>query len=646
MPLTDEEKERVLAYFGKASAEDKSAAEADVRVHGPDVTSALGSLIAPSAANVGAEAMLTYFGVPELGAIPTLARSAAAGLTNLVTSKAFPESLGGQPNSSAAADFAWGAVPESLSLGLRSVPPWLAERSAAKGISRLSEEGRKVLLDPNNYRVQQSLLEPAQDVPFKNIPSAGPALTLQTNEARAPIVGTIAAARKRYGTPIGQAYEALKDLPPMTEDDVDSIADSAQGVLKDMKAPGPLTRKYTGILNGMRKPEEGEAESIMRPIELPDGSVVVPGAAKMSPEALRLQGYSEAQIKKLTDKAEWKPPTWDQMRELRQRINLDQQKAQGGDYYGLGMLQDELDDRLMNYLPDNMKDLRTQYRGFIHRWGYAKEHALMNLSDANAVADATFKNPTLGRNLMAEAQTPEQKDQIRSRFIQYVWGDLYGSRQYDTAADQSKYVRAKLAPYLTNSGAAKEMLGPNAGQHMTNMVSWAKHAPNLSQAIENDKRYRDFLESAARHYFLEKGMNPDRAIGNAMRDLMSQIPEQRNVVGIAANTPFQMGQTTKAGHSMSRMLAARHGGMAALGIAMGRPESTMYQAAMAISWLSSGQGYEASLRFPNTTRMLLNSFKASNPRTAGYWFARAMDSVIHTGAQATRQAAMPVEGEE
>jgi hypothetical protein len=285
----------------------------------------------------------------------------------------------------------------------------------------------------------------------------------------------------------------------------------------------------------------------------------------------------------------------------------------------------------MDRLPANMDDLRTTYRGFIHRWGYLREHQISNLADPNEIVQHVFKNPRDAYELYTEA-TPEQQEQLQERFVQYAWGDLPTT---SPNADIAKTVRSRLAPYMRDPKTARAMLGGRAGQAYRNMVMWAKHAPDLSQSLEKSPQWRQAFGESFQRYFLKRGLSPADATQRAMAYLMLQLP------GAEGATARVAGQTSlpavNAGrHGVANMLAGRHGAMAAFGMAMGRPEAAMYQLAMAGSWMAHSQGFTAASKL-KVTRFFLNAFKETrNPMRAGALFARALDMTAHTGAQAMR----------
>lgn len=596
----------------------------------------------PTLAGVGAEAALTALGVPEVGLAPMLLRAGVSGVTNIGTSKLLPEKYGGQPNASALSDFAWGAAPQLLSSGIKTGLNWNANRQLAHAGDRMRAAAEGSIIDPENLKVQQTLLAPSAAVPFPDINQPGPLLTQQANEARRPIQQVIQAARTKYGKPIGDAYRALKGDQPLTEDEAGELADDSQNLLKSMISPGPMTARYAQIMKKFAPPSEEEkaaaqTPSILKPIELPDGTIVVPGAAKLSPESLKLQGYSDQQIEKLLGKQEpYKPPTLDRLRTLRQQINGDLQRAKGGDVYGLGRLQDQLDDRLMEHLPDNMQGLRAQYRGFIKRWGYDREHRLADMADPNEISKEVFKNPRDGYELMTEAPTPELKGAMRDRFIQYVWGDVPGRERVTPSKDLAADVRTRLAPYMGDPKVAAAMLGSQPAKVMGQMVSWAKYAPELKQQLEKNPQAREAFQQAFNEYFLRRGMKPADATVKGMQKMLVASP---GAAQIAGDAPLQLPPNAPANRMgrMSAMFGARHAALAGLHVAVGNVGWGAYQAAEALSYLAGSHGFNAASKM-GTTRFFINAFKASNPMSKGWLFARALDATAQGGGQYARAA--------
>src|SRR5207249_805460 len=138
----------------------------------------------PAAANVGVEALLTAVGMPAAGLLPLAARAIAAGATNIATSKLLPEKYGGQPKASALEDFMWGAAPQALSSGIKGGANWYANRRLGQAGERMQSAAESSLLDPENLKVQQTLLSPPSKIPYPEISQPGPELTRQADEAR------------------------------------------------------------------------------------------------------------------------------------------------------------------------------------------------------------------------------------------------------------------------------------------------------------------------------------------------------------------------------------------------------------------------------------------------------------------------------
>lgn len=622
----------------------------------PQVKAALGKLIAPTAAAVGMEGAATLAGLPEVGLLPSIGRAAIGGITNLAVNRYFPERFGGDPNASIPADIAWGALPEIASAGGRTVAGKLFQKHLDKVAGAYLKQGESSLLDPENLIVQERLLRSPASVPFPEIAQPGPVLTQQANEAREPIIGTINAARHKYGEPIGNAYALVKDIKQPV--DTGGFANFVDRVHQNQISPSPTAEKYLQQLRDMDPAVQQEnferAQEALRKQQLPPtANMQVPDelnqlaqgygypnyqqlAASQPDFAQKLQemaGVKPSAAPAALPAVEFKPRpiSFDTLRDMRQRVNLDLQKAKGGDRYALGAIQDHLDELLMDKLPPEMGQLRSTYRGFIKRWGYERERAIMNLADPNEIAQSVFKNPRDAYELYTEAGSPDRANKIREGFVQYVWGDL---PQTEPGKVQAAAVRKRLAPYMTDPKVARAMLGDQPGRQYSQMVAWARYAPDLQQQLEKNPKAKEAFDQSFKRYFLQKKIDPTQATTAAMQDLMRQLPNAPSgMVDITGRTPLIT--QSHGGRGFGNVLAGRHGAMTALSLGLGRPDAALYQAAMALSWLAHSDGFNASSKM-GITREMLNVFKSGTPTKAGYLFARALDTVAHGGAQAIR----------
>jgi hypothetical protein len=620
MPLVDTGNDQPLFPSAEAHMIPPSQWPARAKQGAASVPALLKSMAIPTAAGLGTEAALTALGVPEAGVIPLLVRAGAQGVTNVATSKMLPEEWGGTPNMPTWEEFAFGAAPEALRAGGSAIAEHWAERKLAKRAGQLmeSEVGK---LDPSAQMVEGKMLEPAAGVPFP-ANYAGPELTNATNEARGPAQRTIQAARTKYGQPIGDAYRALKGEEPLTENAAKRLADDAAEIESSMISPGAGTRSWAQRFKAMAPPEVEPEEGEFKALIGRDKAAIVKD----------LGGGEFADVTPPEAK-KYSPPTLDELRNMRQQINLQLQKASGGDVYGLGMLQDRLDDELMNHLPDNMSELRNQYRGFIKRWGYAAERQLNNLGQPQEVADWMFKNPKRAYDLMKEAG-PQDAEKLRQNFLQYIYGDL------DTMApraDQAKAVRAKLAPYMQNPDLAAAVMGPQAGEQMRLMTSWAKYSKDFADNYRRDPQFREELEQGFRDYFLKQGMDPDKAMHAAMQQMFASggpVPAQLGQT-VMPQLPSVLQKPPSATGFASRA-PLFYGAMGTAAAVTGHPAAIAYRAAELLGWMGAdkGSGFAAASGL-GITRHVLNAFASDDGRTAGRWLARG---IATTGAQAIQQS--------
>lgn len=675
------------ALFGKGKILGPEAVEKKPVVVGaePDVQAGLKSLLAPTGAAVGTEAALTALGMPEVGIPAMLLRSAVSGVINAAAMKALPPEYGGDPSSSILSDFLWGAAPEALSATAQGMLRRIPEKSLKRASQQWLKEGTKEILDPENLTVQRNLLAPLKTpgaVPFPQILQPGRQLTDQANQARQPLLDVIRGARNAVGAPIGAAYDAVKDVTKPV--DTSGFENFVNGLRQDQIAPSPAAEKYLGRLRSMDPEVQRQAfEAAAKPPDpntfpltnaapgfSPDDQATLDATAqrlgyKNFADATRGGPNAQATIQGLAGVKPTAAPTissagaiqlganefvpkdttFDELRNMRQQVNKDLQRAKGGDVYALGRIQDKLDDQLMEHLPDNMKDLRSNYREFIHRWGYEREHRLFKAGDPNEIVKEVFSKPRDGFELASEAANDPQKLQsVRSSFRQYVWGgqDVKG---LGTSAKRADAVRKKLAPYVENGDPAtlKLLLGDKPGETMSNMVSWAAYAPDLRQHLEKSKQFRDAFDRSFRHYFLRQGMDPDQSMGQALQNTMGMLGSPEAVGGpqqVIGGTPYLPGLS--ASHSGSNIWGMRHLGEAGMAAALARPGAALYQASAGAMMLFHGGGFEASSKM-GATRFLVNAFKSNSPLKAGWWFARGLDTMAHGAAQGMRDKSPPDE---
>ncbi len=612
-PLTDSDFSSSVSYPSEIPAKLKSVGKAAVQAIPPALANVAGSY----GGAMGGAALGGVVGGPPGALIGgALGEIGGAGAANVASSKLLPESLGGNPKASKTSDFLWGAVPQALSFGAKTGANAFLKHKLGSASKQFMEQGRQNILDATNMEVQDQLQRPPTPIPIPLEDLSQPAAlrTAQADQMRAPILQVIRQARNKYGSRIGQAYQSLKGDQALSTDEADALTNRFEGLQQGQIAPDPLGQKYLRQLKAMREDPEKEA---LR--------------AQMS-----AQGAPQKMIDSVLNQMPQKEVKLDQLRNMWQQMGQDLDRTgQGGNIHALREQRRAIDDVLGPYLPPEMQQWRKEYHGFMQSWDYDRDKELMGLRDPQDIMKATFKNPADAYELATEAN-PAQLDKLRDNFVQYVWGDL----PVKTAPGKELAAKAsaKLAPYIEDSKAGQAMLGQRSYEIASHMVSWAKYGPELSQALEKDPHTRELFQKAYDDYFLRQGLTPKDATKKAMGLLMAQNPGAANIL---EDTPFLPSSRSGGRQSMAPLLAARHGGMALLHLGMGNVGWAGFQGAEAAMWMSGGHGFNAAAKM-GVTRAMLNAFQQTNPLKAGWWFAKAMNSIPQYAAQYARQT-LPVE---
>lgn len=584
--------------------------------------------------------------MPEAGIPLTLARMALMGGENVAMSKKLPPAFGGNPETPAGLSFLVGAAPEAVVAAPSLARGFLESRvnRAAAGAGERAVEK----LDPEALATRETLMAPKAKVPFPS-QAAGPALTDATSQARAPVLGTIQAARTKYGEPIGNAYRDLKGDKPV---DASGFAQWVDNLRAQQISPSPAAQKYFEQLRNMdpevqkkaaeaaTKAQGGSIESPL--IELPGGDLIKRGPAKtpgtMSPdelrqyrETLRLQGFSDERIDnvlsrltKTEAKTEIKPPTLDRLRDMRQRVNTELRTAKGGDLHQLGEIQDHLDQILMEHLPPEMGEMRKQYAGFITRWGYRAQHELERLQTPQEVADWMFKDAPRAHDLMTEAAAnPQDAEKLRSLFVQHVYGPLNDTTMSE--AEQIAAVRKNLAPYMKDPATARLVFGRNAGDRMQQMMKWPRFTRDFSERFNKDPQFRQDFESGIKSLIM-KGQAPDQAAQQMIANLTQGDPEFAKVV--QQTVPQLPASRQSVMSKLNPMTAAgitRHAALLGLGATTGHMMGAEWQIGMLGSYLI----YAPIRAFMNASKLgitvpLLKVMSERNGYFAGKQMARTL----------------------
>jgi len=487
------------------------------------LTSAAGRILPPAG-------MMTAGGElgAALGALSPIPGGAAlgamggSGLAN-VLAKHLPEAIGGNPKESNTSAFLWGAVPEGVGRGL-----------AAHSLSKNLEKGAQHTLSDLTAQLKQSGsgAEQAGDLAsMLNRPNLNPAetqtgkrLTEVTHRVKQAVLGPIDRARKELGEPIGKAYEVFKgDKTPISEAEAQDLADAAQDVSDSMVSPHPKAKVILWRLKNYTRPTEDTSKLLSDRIALPsdaedfgNGEYVQRGRPQTSAPEL---GNTAS---KLAEKS-IKPPTRDDLRELRQTISEQIRKsARGGDIHGLLNMRQAIDQHLNPHLPDlpGLQKARFYYRGFMEQFPWKDIRDAHNLGSPAAVSKWAFGGtPERALAITRGARGPERQV-LQDALTDHVLRNVVPGA---TPEAQVEAVSKALEPYIKN-GVAKHLFGSNMANAISELRFAPAHRERIAKLLEQPAQAKAFVDEWMKYVRGAKSATAKEAMDRAGQAFLDSLP--------------------------------------------------------------------------------------------------------------------------
>lgn len=421
---------------------------------------------------------------PELA--PTFSNVGAtvgAGVGNVI-GKHFPTWLGGDPTESTLHAFGWGAGPEALARGTSSliekkVASKTAEDSYKKVLSAL-DKGANPPAAEQAGRLAETLGRTTLKAPEV---MTGDALSSATNSLRQDIQEPITTMRQRLGEPIGAAYKNLKaDPTPLDPKDITDLQEAAANVKDSMISRYPKAKAILQRIKNLSPPEPPEWAK-------PDYQ------GDHAPRPVTTQDYEE--LNKYSEAVKnYKPPTWDDIRELRQANNEGLRAAKGGDKHAMGGLQQAIDQKFMDSgkLPADIDELRSAYRAFMNRFPWQDVNRIDRLGTPRELGQYVFGGtPERTAEIIKEA-SPEGKVALKEALTNRV---LDAVNPDQPLAEQIKAARDALAPYVKN-GAAASLYGAKNADEIRNIFYLPEHIQQWKDVVQTDEFHEGMVKEVTK----------------------------------------------------------------------------------------------------------------------------------------------------
>jgi hypothetical protein len=436
-----------------------------------------------------------------LGPVGTVAGAAIGGGIGNVVGSRLPPAIGGDPSESTLHAFGWGAIPEAIG---RGVAGFIEKKAATKGAEAAHDAVVNALDKGANPMPAEEAADTAEALGRASMaapkPLTGEALSDATSSLREDIQGPITDMRVKLGQPIGNAYEALKGKPPISEKDAADIAEAAQGVKDEMISPSPKASViFAKIKNFVPQAaeetpknvllEQPGGEVIQRPAQLPDPNVEKDFFRKLTPDQVPLlMKAEEAKGSKLTfpemqqaiaGGEKVTPPTPDELREIRQVIGSRLATAKGGDRHALAGLQQAIDEKLMPMLPEGISRDRDLYHEFMNRFPWRDVNKVNQLGTPRELGNYVFGGTPERTAEIIESSSPEGKVALREALTDHA---LNAVNPDAPLADQVKSIRKVLTPYIKN-GSAASLYGAKNADQLREVFYTPEHLAQMKQIV-------------------------------------------------------------------------------------------------------------------------------------------------------------------
>ena len=418
-----------------------------------------------------------------LGALTPIPGGAAmgaaigAGFGNVAGSKLPPE-LGGDPLESTLGAFTMGAAPEGLARGAAGY----LEKKAATKAAEAAHDAIIGALDKGPMPAEaagQTASALGRTSLARPPVLTGDRLTDTTNALRDDILEPINAARRKLGEPIGKAYDALKgNAEPLQQDQIQNLNQAAQGVREEMLAPYPKAKAIFQKIKNFAPPEKPDFMTRDETIG-PQRAVTTEDFAAQEKYLEKLQNY--------------KPPTLDEVRELRQVNNQLLRGAKGGDIHAMLGLQQALDEQLMPHLPAGISRDRELYRGFMTRFPWQQINKLNATGTPKELGDYVFGGTPERTAEIIEGASPKGREALKQALIDRT---LMANNPDLPLDQQVKAVRGALTPYVAN-GTADKLFGKAGADELREVFYAPEHIAQMKQIIAAPEAKDIFVKETA-----------------------------------------------------------------------------------------------------------------------------------------------------
>lgn len=423
-----------------------------------------------------------------------------AGLGNVAGSK-LPEEAGGTPDESATSAFLWGAAPEAGAYGLaQGLQGRVLKRGAQSAYDHIVDALKK---PPSAAEAAagaaETLGRPAL-APAKVM--TGDRLTDATRQMSSAVLDSVTSQRRELGEPIGAAYTALKgNTTPLNEAEATDLSDAAAGIKDSLIAPtsSPVNAIFKKI-QAWRPPPgnddiptEAKIERVRDPrTGEPTGDLIARHKLNINDiDWMRLNNFSDKQISRLLEASKaYEPPTLDQIRELRQRVNTQLRSAKGGDAHALALFQQALDQHLMPHLPPEINRQRELYRGFIQRFPWRDANKVGTMGTPTEISKYVFDGPPERTAEIVQGLTPEQAGTLREGFVDRMMSSIDPNMPPE---EQVKALGKAMAPHIAD-GTATKILGDNAVNQLREIIYSPIHRARLAKVLDTPENQATFTK--------------------------------------------------------------------------------------------------------------------------------------------------------
>lgn len=557
-------------------------------IHTPDeVASQVGNaaqrMLAPGAATAvgarggtlageGLAAGLELAGVPETGGLsllpavlPPVLGALGAGTANMEATERLPYEWGGNPEQSRLNAFLWGSVPE-LAIGGIAAPVLqnkLENRASEAVLNQLHSELKAPPSAGEGAESLATALDRGQLGPSPRHASHE-SQTAQKFAVRDSMLNPLDRERERLGEPIGDAYKKLKNPGlQLSPAEGAELAEAAHGIEASALAPYPEAQATLRQLQSLAPPP-GEVSFEPRTLTQQKLAAMTPEQQKFF-QALEKSHPSSAPSTEM--------PTLDKLRELRQKVNILKQKStSGGNIYALKELEQAIDEKLMPYLPDDIRAQHASYASFM------QDHSWREIRNVRGMGLARLRNWAFGGdpaesaerlNSIARVANDKEKKILADSLTEHLMKGVDVRNM--TAAQQVEQVRSNMKPYFAN-GTMDMLYGGDALQTMRQIAFAPAHRADLALALEQPKNRQVFMDEWKKAYraapkdqqaafdrgwnaFLQSMPEADRG-----KFLLAPVPGAEMPVAPTTEQAMALGmQPNPAGHYGAVPLAKRRG---------------------------------------------------------------------------------------